>query len=206
MPQNFGLTPNASVPAPATAPEPVVVQTSKSDLPPLAPDADVTLRWDGVEGLKIEQSEMAAVVPGLRPLGLRAVPTEGLHRLGISLSGLPAGGVYRVTAWVRAGSLGEALLDVRDGKKANQGSAVFNLAARPSISKATGDLTSVAVATGADQWTKASVELRSFDGVIVLYVGQVLPDGSTAFRGDAQMHLMFGGVEVHQIADANATR
>jgi hypothetical protein len=116
----------------------------------------------------------------------------------MTFTGLIPGRDYRVTAWMKVGSLSRMLLDVRDGAKMHAGTVFFNLSP-PAITGASGGLVGAKAERGPDQWVKTSVDLRSTDGIVVAYVGQVFQDGSSKFLGASNIHLMLGGIEVDPI-------
>jgi hypothetical protein len=116
----------------------------------------------------------------------------------MTFTGLAPNQNYRVTVWMKAGSLRRMFLDVRDGGHIQAGMAYFNLTP-PAVTGTSGDVLGADVEPAPNQWVKTSVDLRSADGVIVVYLGQVLHDGSTQFRGALDLHLMLGGMEVRPL-------
>jgi hypothetical protein len=199
-PRNFGLVlqnpaESASSEAFDVAHEKPSDATVVTDLPPITSPGGTKVHWDGIDGLRIERAEGDALVPGQTPVGMRAVRTPGAHRLGIAFTGLQPGHAYRATVWAKPGSLSRIVVECRDGGSIHSGIALFDLAP-PAVATTSGNLNGLAARVGSDKWVKASIDLVSADGIIVIYVGLVLPDGSTKFIGLSNMHLEFGGVEI----------
>jgi hypothetical protein len=192
-PEHYGLPPLSS-PAPAAKQEPVE-QTTISALPAFASGSGPAMMWDGIQGLQIRSADTPPVVSGQQPLVLALATSDGLHRIGMRFAGLAAGARYRATAWLKRASADHIALDVRDGTATNGGIALFDLTTS-TILKSSGNLAGMSVALDVDGWVKASMDLWSSDGVVVVYVGQLGPDQSMRFQGRAGSELTFGGIEV----------
>jgi len=163
------------------------------DLPQF-PSPEYDAQWEGIDGLNSRRLVQTAT-PGNGPtLRFAATADPGLHRAGIRFSGLPTNRWIRGTVWVKAPAGTQLGLEIRDGGQAagsapNYGSAQFDLTERKVLATA-GNVQAPAIDVRPDDWARISLQIRSADGLYVLYVGLV---GSSSTAG---ARMIFGGVEL----------
>ena len=168
------------------------------DLPPAPSGYQFRVAWDGIDGLNALAMGTGPTSGGNPALSLVATKNAGLHRLGVQLVGVPANRAIRVTAWVKAPQGTHINVDARDGKTRggepqNSGTAAIDLWPG-TVLAATGNVR-VSTEIGPGDWVKVPVEMRSVDGVVVIYLGLLGPGNSAAFNGSGQ-HMIFGGLEL----------
>jgi hypothetical protein len=175
--------------------------TNVDELPPLSESPFGLERWDLIEGLNAEVVERPAMITGQRILHLVAAGADGRHVLGARFSGLDPGGVYRLSAWVRAEPGARLMIEARDsidpltGKPSNYGVAQVDLAAR-SIISSTGDILASGVGAAADDWVKLWVDLRSRDGQLFALIGLLEGGNNRSVFKAAGQNVEFGGFEI----------
>ena len=104
----------------------------------------------------------------------------------------------RVTAWVKAPQGTRINVDIRDGKPRsgepqNSGTAAIDV--WPGTVLASTGNVRTSTETGPADWVKVPIQMRSADGVVVIYLGFLGPGNTTAFSGNGQQ-MIFGGFEL----------
>jgi len=147
-----------------------------------------------VNGLNATEIPGERLHPGQPVLKLAGLPGEGRHRIGIVVTGLAAGQRVRVTGSVRAAAGIRLGLDLRDGKSAHHGLAVFDVGSR--ASGATGEIIRPSLDADTSGWTRISAGLQSEDGVIVVYIGLLDSANRDVFKVTEPMEFDFRGIDV----------
>jgi hypothetical protein len=188
---------------------PIATQaTNISELPPFPELSSGPDRWDFIDGLSAEVVQGSAVVSGQSILRLIAAGANSRHALGARFGNLAAGGVYRVSAWIKAEPSARVMIEAHDagdphtGNPSNYGAAQFNLATR-SVTNSTGDIVGNGVDKAADGWVRLWVDLRSQDGQIFVLIGLLEgpalecpnPRNQSVFNAAGQ-EATFGGFEI----------
>jgi hypothetical protein len=172
--------------------------TKVSDLPPPPVVATYTFGWDGIDGLNALNMGPGPTGGGNLALSLVATKDGGRHRLGIAFAGMPANRTVRATLWLKAPPGTRAQIEARDGVDPgrgprNVGSATFELSP-PRILSSGGNV-QAAIQAAASNWVNIPIDMKSNDGVFVIYVGFLGPGNSPVFSGGGE-HMIFGGIEL----------
>jgi hypothetical protein len=189
--------PTAPVAAPPAA-APAVPAASASAAPANADEHE----WDYLVGLTVkDETAEEPVVAGFPPRRLTATPTASRHGLGVRFDRLHPGGTYHVTVWLKSAPNAWAMVEGRDsndpvtGRPVHYGVASYDLA-QAMMTKSSGDLANLSVASAKNGWVKTTFDLVTKDGQI--YVTANLLEGSNGlqyFQGAGQ-NIVFGGVEI----------
>jgi hypothetical protein len=175
----------------------ITTETVLADLPPAATPG---FKAVGLLGLNASVENGSPVVSGQPILRLVAVPTSGRHYVAAQFTGLDAGRVYRIAAWVKAPAAVKVEIEVSDevksqgGLPANYGAALFDPAAQRVLS-ASGLLKGRGVEQGPDEWRKIWINMATSTGDFLLAVGLVSRQGKE-FKGDGRLGLTLGGIDV----------
>ena len=158
--------------------------------------------WDYLVGLTVtDETAAAPVVAGFQPRRLTATPTASRHGLGVRFDNLKPGGTYHLTVWLKAAPTAWATVEGRDsndpatGRPPHYGVVSYDLA-QATMTKSSGDLAKLSVASAKDGWVEAAFDLVTKDGRI--FVTANLLEGSNGlmnFQGAGQ-GVVFGGVEI----------
>jgi hypothetical protein len=169
-----------------------------SDLPapPIVPT--VSVGWDGIEGLNALNMGPGPTGGGNLALSLVATKDSGRHRLGIAFVGMPANRMVHATIWLKAPPGTRAIIEARDGVEAgrgarNVGGATFEISP-PKILSSDGNV-QAGIQAGPTNWVNIPVDMKSNDGVFVIYVGFLGPGNAPTFSGSGQQ-MIFGGIEL----------
>jgi hypothetical protein len=167
------------------------------NLPPTPSGHPFGVAWDGVDGLNVQAMGPSPTDTNSLALSLLATRDAGLHRLGLQFVGLPKDRAIRLTAWVKAPEGTRINVDVRDGKantgqSPNRGTAAID-AWRGTVLASNGNLQTSAQA-GPGDWVRVSVQTKTVDGLVVLYLGLLNSSGGTHFAGNGEQ-VIFGGIE-----------
>jgi hypothetical protein len=171
------------------------------NLPELRVHGIGTPAWDGIDRLKIAEVGPSSIVRQQPRLELVPTRENGRHRLGVAFKGLVPDRIYRATAWVKINGHLRIMLDVRDGAHARQHTASFDpgvegVKRRASANGSNGS------GTG-DEWSCASLDVSSTDGVVVVYVGLADRANSATFEGRDDMQFSFGGIDLAPLTETN---
>jgi hypothetical protein len=179
---------------------------SLADLQEVASLGNPDAAWDLLDGLNAEVIDNTSHVEGEPTLRVTATPGAGRHAIAVRFSGLAAGGIFGITAWVKGPPGARMMLEARDGadvqtkEQAHYGVARFDLAS-PSVVDATRDVHEAAIATDVDGWRKVQAAIASGDGVVYALIGML--DGANnnhIFNGSTKFELTLGGIEVVRLS------
>jgi hypothetical protein len=180
----------------------ITAETVLADLPPLTTSG---FSFIGIQGLNAVVEARDPVVPG-PILHLVAAPTSGPHYFAAHSTTLKKNQVYRIAAWVKVSPGAKVQMQVSDELKprgslpANYGSASFDLATNTVLSSS-GGLKGRGIEQGPEGWRKIWVDLATSGGEMVLTLRLVSSEAGESFKGDGQLGLTFGGIE---LAEQNA--
>jgi hypothetical protein len=193
--------PPPAEPAPPEEPAPsgpaITAETVLADLPPLTTSG---FAFIGIEGLNAVVEARDPVVPG-PILRLVAALTSGPHYFAAQSTTLKKNQVYRIAAWVKVSPGATVQMQVSDELKprgslpANYGSASFDLATNTVLSSS-GGLKGRGIEQGPEGWRKIWVDLATSGGEMVLAIRLISSKAGDSFKGDGQLGLTFGGVDV----------
>jgi hypothetical protein len=175
------------------------VASALRDLPP-PPPAGLPFRvgWDGVDGVNARIIGPSPVANGTLALSLIAARVPGRHRLGLQITEAPANRPIRAAVWVKVPAGARVAVNIRDGRSPsgsplNSGMVMFDPAGRKVVS--TGGNVQGSIEPGPRDWQKLMVDMRSADGVVVMYVALLGAGDADEFRGDGQQ-IIFGGIDL----------
>ncbi len=173
-------------------------RSTLDDLPPAPSGYPFSVAWDGIDGLNVVVMGTGPTSVGSPAVSLVATQDTGRHRLGLQLVGVPANRAVRVTTWIKAPQGTRVNIDIRDGKAKggepqNSGSAAID--PWPGTVVASAGNVRASTEAGPGDWVKVAMQMRSADGVVVIYVSLMGPGDATAFSGSGQQ-VIFGGIDV----------
>lgn len=177
-------------------------QTTTMDLPALSAHPVGTPAWDGIEGLRLKEIKSSSVVEGQPTIELAATRNNSRHRLGIAFRQLISDRIYRATAWVKVTPATKIMLDVRDGAHSCRNTADFGPEFEPVRRRTTGPGSSASEPGDASEWSCASIDVRSMDGVVVVYVGLVDRASNVEFECKDDLELTFGGIDIAPLIES----
>jgi hypothetical protein len=160
--------------------------------------------WDYLVGLTVkDETAEEPVVAGFQPQRLTATPAASRHGLGVRFDHLKLGGTYHFTVWLKSAPNAWAMVEGRDGNDpvtdhpVHYGVVSYDLA-QAMVTKSSGELAKLGVATAKNGWVKATFDLKTKDGQI--FVTANLLEGSNGlmnFQGAGQ-NVVFGGIEIEE--------
>jgi hypothetical protein len=172
--------------------------TPLAELPALVQDAGGPQKWDLIEGLKAERVHGDRIIANQPVLKLIARSTEGRHALSAHFEHLAVNSTYRLTTWIKAGTVTRIMLEARDsvdrstGKPAHYGWALFDVGSRKTI-KLFGDVREPGIKEAERGWLQVGVNISNRDGQLYVLLALLKDeDNSHIFRGNGQT-LTFGG-------------
>lgn len=171
-------------------------QTKPGELPRLSGVGPYQGRWIEVVGLNVRKGSDKPIGADQFPLELVATPTEGIHRLGIQLSGLPQNQVNSVILWFKPASIGSVTVELAGGKRQQQGAATFDLSKRTLLIASPG-VVAPRIAGHTDGWVDISLGLTTSDDILTVLVRLVNVDGAEEYEGDGLKGLTFGGIQAN---------
>jgi hypothetical protein len=188
----------ASAPAASTAPSTTAASASA------APANTEEHEWDYLVGLTVkDETAEEPVVAGFRPRRLTATPTASRHGVGVRFDHLKPGGTYHLTVWLKSAPNAWATVEGRDsndpatGRPLHYGVVSYDLA-QALMTKSSGDLSDLSVASAKGGWVKGMFDLVTKDGVIFVTANLLEgSDGLMHFQGAGQS-VVFGGVEIDE--------
>jgi hypothetical protein len=166
------------------------------DLPP-PPTGGFGMAWDGVDGLNVQIIGPGPISTDFSAYSLLATRDAGPHRLGLQVVGLPTDRAIRLTIWVKAPEGTRINLDARDGRNktgqsANNGMASIDVTHAKVLASSGNVQTSTHAGPG--DWVGVSLQTRTVDGLVVVYLGLLSSSGVTDFVGNGEL-MIFGGIE-----------